>query len=727
MTAADQRPSNSEAAARRRRHWWPWWTVAAAAAIWTWAQLRCVTYVVTSDPKLYLSLARTLAEAPAGSPEWRAALSQISPLWPGLLALAWRWGGSWAPYWLNWAIGLAWLPVWMAVARRRFGAGGAGGAAFAASFAWLLVAHPLEIEWLLHPYREMSTLLFLAAMWAANPSASGALWRAGAAGTFGLAAVAAREPAVFLAAGPPLAILLDPAVPLRTRGSRLLAFAAPFALAAAVWWATRQWTGLGGWTGQLQGFRHELIALSKWRRAAGNFVDLSVMFVLGLGWIGAPAAAIGLARAARRRSRDLWWWAVPAAAGLSFYAFYAAWPRYLTLVWAPATMLAADGLLTALGGLADRLGPRWMERIWAAATLAALGAAAIVVGSDPEITLGPRISWREVRRAAERLDVAGGQAGSVVWVERGCRVAESFILHHSTARLAWPGDASGLSASRFLRPESSACFSAAKVRRGGLRVEEFLRFHGRLTPSVDGSIELGGGQYRLMAFAPWSDDMPRTATNMVDLTADARVAWVDWRGAPLSRWRVEASAGDSAAPVGRWEGTDNGLHPLVLPASLAGRKVEFAAVANGPLPDVFVVDIQRGGRSVVFLGDENRRLSAMRWLEPPWALGALDDRHGAALVDGGVVRLPAPVGDGWARMRARLVLLPVGSPAGGQVAVDTGASGRTQAEVRASGAVIEAVLERKAWPADGQIRLQRSPPGSSSSFLRLRDIRIEIE
>ncbi len=710
-----------------------WLVLVALAILWTLAQLRVVTYVVTSDPKLYIGLARSLDELPPGSDSWRHALSQISPLWPGLLALSRRVGGPAAPYWLNWLLGVGWFAALRVLAVRRWGEGTTAGLVLAGVPAILLNAHPLEPEWLLHPYREMGAVLGLTAVWAsvADLPVSPRRWLA--AGAFGLFAAAAREPTALVLVGPALAAATRPGASARPRATALAALAAPSLAAVALWWFTRSDSGLAAWTGQLHGFRYELLELGRWRRFGPNLRDLSVLFFRGMGVIGIVGAVLGWGRCARRRDPAGWMGAAAVLLTIPLYAVFLAAPRYLTIAWLGGAWMAAEGWAATLGWLGYRW-PQLGSRASSGGVGVALAAVAFAAVREPSITLGPRFGWRETQEAAARVDRAA--AGRPVFVERDCRFAESLVLHHAHAPLLWPemlrnGPPSG---AVFLQPLNRACFSKARVQRGGATVGEWLRQHGRWIPAEEGgttnTMALGEGQYQLWRLVAWTAAVPPVAEGSLEWPDDAAALWLDLRCAPIRRWtfRWRPRNGENDSQM-VWVGEGTGLHVLAVPDVVRARAGEWRLEGDGPVPDEPVAAIQRGDRPVRFELGPYRRLSAMRWFEPPFLIGALADPYGVAMRDGGRIRLPvvrtaeglaAPV-----RLRVALDFCPVGSFTGATVIVRTDKCELARANVGRRRRAVE-------WTHDLQVAhdldvsLECVPALTPRGFLRLEAIHIAL-
>lgn len=704
----------------------------ALATLWTLAQFRVVSYIVTSDPKLYLELARVLAEAPVGSAEWKAACTHISPLWPGLLALVWRLIGPAAPYWLNWGLGLGWLIALRGLAVRRWGDGWSAALVLAAVPAVVLNAHPLELEWLLHPYREMTTTLALTAAWATLADSPVAISRWFMAGVWSLLATAAREPTLLALAGPAmLAMTLRP-LKVWARGVRLLALATPLLAALVLWWLTRSVSGLHAWTHQFHGFWYEVFEMGRWRRAGLNLHELGVMFVRGLGMVGIIGAILGWGWCARRRDGVGWMTAAAVALTIPFYAAYLAAPRYLTVAWVASGWMAAEGWASVAAWL-ERRYPALRTWLTWSAMMGALMSVGLAAVREAPITLGPRFGWRETRQAAAAVDETA--TGKPVYVERDCRVVESLVLHHGRSPLRWPettelaGPASG---AVFLQPMNRACFTDARVQRGGARVEEWLRQFGRLCPVIDGAchatLQLGAGRYRLCRFTSWADAVPSFAEGALAWPNDAVVLWIDLRSAPVKRWSFRWSEDNQTGETTIvWHGVESGLHPLLVSPALCGRVGRWRLDADGPVPSDPIALIQQGDHAVRFELGPHRRLSVLRWFEPPFVVSRLAERHGVALRTEGRLRLPAPIRAEAAegRLKVDLELAPMGTFTGTTVVVrgEEGELGRVDIHRRRR--VIE-WTSTITCTSSFTATVDCTPDLSGTGFLRLEAVRITV-
>ncbi len=310
------------------------------------------------------------------------------------------------------------------------------------------------------------------------------------------------------------------------------------------------------------------------------------------------------------------------------------------------------------------------------------------------------------------------------------------VLHHAHSPLVWPemlrdGPPSG---AVFLQPLNRACFTDARVQRGGARVEEWLRQHGRLAPPEEGgasdTFELGEGRYRLLRFVAWTDGVPTIAEGALEWPDDAAALWLDLRSAPVGRWTFRWRPRDGGAdPEIVWTGDGNGLHVLAIPETIRGRAGGWRLQGEGPVPDEPVAAIQRGDEPVRFELGPQRRLSAMRWFEPPFVTGAPAERHGVAMLGGGRIRLPAPrMAEGCVaspRLRMGLELAPVGTFTGATVIVRANERELARATVGRRRSAVEWTHELQE-ARDVDVTLECVPALTPRGFLRLEAIRIAL-
>ena len=630
---------------------------------------RTLTYVSTSDPGNYVTLARQLLDLPRGSAAWHAALTQMSPFHPWLLALSIRLFGLNAPYWTNFVLSFIWVIVLARLYRRLAGARGEA-VLLLTTAGLLLFGFPLNIHFLLYPFREMPAFLFLTCGLLAffkgrQEHRPGLLPLAGVCYLLG---AAAREPTILGLAGPVLVLLADRGVACGKRLRNLALLLSPLAVALAVWCIVLLRSGPVV-TGQMFGWFWVVFHTGGGDlvpRALSNAGQYAHRLMAEAGWAGLALGAIGSWHL-RRRGEVLLCFALPAVLVFGFYSLYQVQWRYLlavVLLLAPLMgfgALHAVDLVTAV--LRRRAGTRAAALAFAGAllvTFAALVSQALSL--DP---MGPCYSRRDLKDFRETLTARVG-TNDQIFAEHGCRYAQAALLHHTDLRLGDTiGSSGGGAAGRrifFLAPRNDACYSTAAVPHNGVRTAEQLWSLGDLrSPAPDGRrvlLGLGAARFELLEVVPRAlrqvrEPLPPGPDRM-------RAIWLDFRdAAPAAPKCVRVRAADGALQYEwpPWRG--NGLAPFYVPPGVLTRAEALLEVTSTePLPAQLLAAVQTDREAASFPLDNGRRLSAVAWFPPPSAIGKVEDAFGVALEGRGALCLPAPPGTTNLTMAVALVLRP---------------------------------------------------------------------
>ncbi len=663
---------------------WAGWL--ALLAVWTGAAIRTVSYVDSGDPRVYIVLGRNLLLSPLGSPEWLAALREVAPGYPLILAGAIRCFGEFAPYWVNFVLGCLWGLVLHGIFRRLAGPRWAAVTALAGTCAVLFLGHALHWTYLLRPFRELAAFLFMSlglGLFLAGWQDRRDRWLPLAGLCFALGGVV-REATLLVTLGPLAAILAARERSWRTRGRSALLLLSPILVLAAAAVAL-SFSGAPGGIKQagswcdivFGGGRAELGR--RWCVNLGRYAALawSVM-----GWGGLLLIAAGVWRS-RRQPAVAWAFLLPAALLLVGYSTFIVDGRYFLSILVLLVPLAGLGVWQATEWIAAAVRRKWARCPEAAPGAIATGGLCLALLAGVGRLPAGSFSRADATGFRDALHRAVRPADLMLY-DIDCREAFAAVTCYTHVRGGWLYDPAVTSSSGrrvfYLEPLNKECRTTANVAADGMRMGEVLRAGGALVP-VAPEVPLGPQRFALRRLAAY-------ATNAVARPLDPPVAWpavlwIDLRHTPdgqTTRCRIESTVGGTSLegpPLrgGGWKG----WYVPHWPAGAAGARLVLES--DAVLPSEGGTVVRGAGEPAVFDMANERRYSTMAWFPPPCLAIADSEKHGILIDRRGGIEIPIPAGTPPGTvMHLALTLATVQRGPGRAQAVLASASGFSAAE-----------------------------------------------
>jgi hypothetical protein len=637
---------------------------------WVMAQIQ--TYVCGQDPYLYIYSARGLVQAGFSLSQIAKVASYMAPGYPLLLAASIKVFGFFAPYWVNFFLTLGLLTLLVQLTRRIVGSR-FNEDIFVISLLFLLLrGYGLNPHFLLYAFRGAPALfmMFLGMLlvWETGKRSCPS-WLAVAAGCALLVASSIREPAALAFVGPLLML------PCRKENRKqamvsFLLILVPGLIAAGIlgcliaagvvepnfqirlWFSRFSGTGmtvfLGGLranTARIYGFLLESLQLGfehrVWR------------------WCGPVLMLAGLWR--MRRNLAAWlYFILPGVTFFLFYACYKAHRRFFltTLIFfAPVFAGGVEWVFSAIKRFAVgrmRLSPRLVQTVLVLLLLVPLARTIHTMGPwGPDVSLSEA---KELQRVIKSASIPGGK----VIIEQRCSILVDPLI---TLTDVQPEAATKVRAllqtngsAVFAKPVTEACFSRS-VRYKGAFAEEIVKHYADVIPILDGSDRpltwtVDEAVFSLTRVVPWSHTNV-TKEIMLEPGKDA-VIWLDLRSARKCSRKIVVSAADGSL-LASCILKKSGLRAIHVPGALVKDREAIVKVSGSePMPYAVVHDVVSEGRAALFPVSSERSLSVGKWFQAPFLTGDATEKYAARFVDGGVLLLPTPQGNGHYTMRIHL-------------------------------------------------------------------------
>jgi hypothetical protein len=376
----------------------------------------------------------------------------------------------------------------------------------------------------------------------------------------------------------------------------------------------------------------------------------------GAGWWGVALLLLGL-YLARRQSRLLLIFLLPAVLNLVFYATYRVHVRYFFDAWfflAPFLALGCEQLI------------RWMRKEnlawtrWAGvAVLSALLGGSLWQSTRAE-RWGPFMSRSDMRTLRGQLKpfVEHGPA----FVENNTSYFTAGLVSYSNIRPGKPGDLDAELTGIFFQPRDPACFQFG-AQPPAMSVEKLLAYRYDLVevePPLPRTLNFAGGTYKAYHIQPWTQVEVERSIKAVPGTPG--MLWVNL-GANPSGQSIRMTIRDGAATsLVTHSVTNRGWLALALdlPADRPG-PFHLALSAERPIPaqpDVFFV---QEPYSMEFYLEGTRGPAEADWFREGLTFATLG-KYGVAMREKGVIRLPRVLGSSYTALSLRVSLSTLEEP-----------------------------------------------------------------
>ncbi len=502
------------------------------------AHHEALTYVCGNDPMLYMRAARVLLNPGLhGSEAVMHSLSFVAPGFPLLLAGCIAVFGDLSVYWLNLVLLIITVPFLWQVLNHTMRSPLAASLAVLGWLAIVMGGHPLNVPFMMYPFRETSRLLcvilcyWLLCRRGDTPAKSPVVPIV--AGALLVLACAIREPSVLVVPGAMLGALML----LQERQARVRSLgwlALPFGVAGLVGAIAAVSLGFLGsmqFTAESYIFEHAV--------AVERMQTMLAWFPAEISWPGIALIVFGIVRSARRAPVLLVWFLLPAVLFFVFYAYMQMHTRYFltTLVFlAPFAGYGFDALVSLV--LSRIPSVEWQRRLQVASVLMCFAGAAVVLADITRDVQpwGPTVRRGDVRAWQARVDaLAPGEDGRVrIALEQRCRYLEDLLLGYTDARIMDPKTLSAWESPwapvNYFKPLDRAALYATPQWLPDLRLfaHRILAFENDLVVSDnhrESTFALGDGHFEWMEMRPRSSGSRTVAFNLPEGGA---VLWLDF-------------------------------------------------------------------------------------------------------------------------------------------------------------------------------------------------------
>lgn len=729
----------------------------AARRFALWSALSCIVMVAAlivasgriftvatgvGDLINYFELTRNILDA-ASLSEFLNAAFTVAPLFPlSLAAIMHGLGASWL-YLLNPLLTLVLLGfLWMFGFRSHRENAVAGSCLAMVGCAWLLFGHPQFVYFMLYPFREAMTFVFLLAgftfvvlrieegtwkRWLADCAAGGML----------VMASAVREPAVFGMLGILAYRFMQPAQSKWQRASRVVAIVLPLMVAAMVAMSLAYWKGSFG-THQFAGWKAWVseTTFSQWQVMLLAYLRETFHV---LGWPGVCLLLLGTGGLACRDRPLLMMFVVPFTVTLLFYAMFAVYPRYVLSFCIFLLPLMGEGLrmlVVSCDAWVSRHGRQRMACLMYAVFFLTLPVWSLAMASRLQ-PWGGRVMPRHVRDLHEILDKVRTDPVPVL-IESRSRVLQDVLITHLNVPVSMhvpTAEALNLTRYLYFAPANQTAVIQAQVRTMPVTMADRIRYLADLHALTDEDetplqVQLGDSLFALFQVAAW--DQQRIEYPLENLFATNGLAWFDFQRSRSTQPRRAKLFDQNDRPLATWDlGTSSGLVPLyVRPEYRDNPSWTLRIISDQPFPAELRVDSERGGTHGFFHVNKGRLPSILQWLRPPVYIND-HEKWGGVFIDAAEWAVPVPRGDPVASRKLVIHLQPRFHESGEAVFLYTVGEGRPSygATNRLDqGEFIHSITLPEATSGQTQsVLLKVTLPENSQNFFRLARLGLVVE